>query len=88
MKELTGKNKDVQDYVMQWDETKTFITKINDMLEFLLPNYIKEGKARLVIGIGCTGGKHRSVTIADAIYRSLKENSHKVVIEHRDIEKR
>jgi UPF0042 nucleotide-binding protein len=57
------------------------------MLEFLIPNYIKEGKSQLVIGIGCTGGKHRSVAIADSIYRILIDKQHRVVIEHRDIDK-
>jgi UPF0042 nucleotide-binding protein len=57
------------------------------MLEFLIPNYIKEGKSQLVIGIGCTGGRHRSVAIADSVYKILMEKQHRVVIEHRDIEK-
>ena len=57
------------------------------MVEFLIPNYIKEGKNQLVIGIGCTGGKHRSVTLANELYNNLKRTGHSVVIAHRDIDK-
>ncbi|MDP4092502.1 MAG: RNase adapter RapZ [Bacillota bacterium] len=87
MKRLTGKHEAVKEYVMKCPETGLFIQKLDEMLEFLIPNYVKEGKSHLVIGIGCTGGKHRSVVIADSIYRSLVEKSHRVVIEHRDIDK-
>jgi UPF0042 nucleotide-binding protein len=87
LKKLTGKHEDVKSYVLKSKETQVFIAKLSDMLEFLIPNYIKEGKSQLVIGIGCTGGKHRSVAIADDIYRILVEKQHRVVIEHRDIEK-
>ena len=58
-----------------------------DMISFLIPNYIKEGKNRLVIGIGCTGGKHRSVTLANELYSSLRMSGHSVTINHRDIDK-
>ncbi|MDP4179616.1 MAG: RNase adapter RapZ [Bacillota bacterium] len=87
LKKLTGKHEAVKEYVLKAKETETFISKLSDMLEFLIPNYIKEGKSQLVIGIGCTGGKHRSVAIADEVYRLLAEKQHRVVIEHRDIEK-
>ncbi|HEY9062134.1 MAG TPA: RNase adapter RapZ [Pseudobacteroides sp.] len=87
LKKLTGKHEDVKAYVLKSKETEVFINKLSDMLEFLIPNYIKEGKSQLVIGIGCTGGKHRSVAIADDIFRILVEKQHRVVIEHRDIEK-
>jgi len=87
MKRLTGLHETVKEFVMSAKETKEFIAKLNDMLEFLIPNYIKEGKSQLVIGIGCTGGKHRSVAIAESIYNSMVEKEHRVVIEHRDIEK-
>ncbi|WP_420824127.1 RNase adapter RapZ [Thermoflavimicrobium daqui] len=82
----TGKDHDVYDYVHKWSETKQFLLKLEDLLSFLLPNYHKEGKSHLVIGIGCTGGKHRSVAIAEHLYRLFKEKEHCRVI-HRDIEK-
>jgi len=87
MKRLTGRNEIVRNYVSKFDETKEFLEKLTDMLEFLIPYYIKEGKAQLVIGIGCTGGRHRSVVIADLLYGMLKEAQHRVIVDHRDIEK-
>ncbi len=87
MKELTGNDTVVKDYVMQWNESKEFLVKLHNMIEFLIPNYIKEGKNQLVISIGCTGGKHRSVTLANALYDKLKELDHRVIIQHRDINK-
>ena len=68
-------------------ETTEFLEKIDDLLKFLLPNYVKEGKNSLVIGIGCTGGKHRSVTITNGLYARLKKFPYTVRMEHRDIEK-
>ena len=87
MRKLTGKNESVQKYVLEIPETGIFLEKLVDMLEFLIPHYKKEGKSQLVIGIGCTGGRHRSVAIAEALYRALMEKQHRVVIDHRDIEK-
>ncbi len=87
MKKLTGKHEAVKDFVLKSKETIEFTEKLSGMLEFLIPNYIKEGKSQLVIGIGCTGGRHRSVAIADSVYKILMEKQHRVVIEHRDIEK-
>lgn len=87
MKKLTGKHEPVKEYVLKCKETEAFLEKLNDMLEFLIPNYIKEGKTQLVIGIGCTGGRHRSVAIADSIYKALTDKLHRVVIDHRDIDK-
>ncbi|RCX11284.1 UPF0042 nucleotide-binding protein [Anaerobacterium chartisolvens] len=87
MKSLTGKQQTVRDYVLNSNETIEFMGKLNDMLEFLIPNYIKEGKSQLVIGIGCTGGRHRSVAIADELYKSLLGRENSVIVEHRDIEK-
>ncbi|MCX7843689.1 MAG: RNase adapter RapZ [Clostridia bacterium] len=87
MRKLTGKNETVRDYVMKFEETKTFLEKLNDMLLFLIPHYIKEGKNQLVIGIGCTGGKHRSVVIAESIYTTLASKQHRVIVDHRDIDK-
>ena len=86
--EKTGNEAEVQDYVMQNDKGRIFLDKLKDMMEFLIPNYILEGKNQLVIAIGCTGGKHRSVTLANALYQILdKEENYGVRIEHRDIGK-
>ncbi|WDC83587.1 RNase adapter RapZ [Caloramator sp. mosi_1] len=87
LKRQSGIDKEVYDYVFKWDETNKFVEKTTDLLEFLIPNYIKEGKSQLVIGIGCTGGRHRSVAIANRIYENLKNNNHTVLISHRDITK-
>ena len=87
LKHLTGNDKPVQDYVKKAPETTEFLEKIDDLLKFLLPNYVKEGKNSLVIGIGCTGGKHRSVTITNGLYARLKKFPYTVRMEHRDIEK-
>lgn len=83
----TGNEKEVQDYVMKWDVAQEFLTKLKDMVTFLLPNYVKEGKNQLVISIGCTGGKHRSVTLANKLSESLQSEDYSVNIHHRDIEK-
>lgn len=87
LKPLTGNDKAIQDYVMGFDETKEFLVKIEDLIKFLLPNYVKEGKNSLVIAIGCTGGKHRSVTLANAIAKSIQSTEYACKVEHRDIEK-
>jgi UPF0042 nucleotide-binding protein len=87
MKRQTGKNDAVREYVLGFNETIVFLSKLYDMLEFLLPSYVKEGKSQLVVGIGCTGGRHRSVAISEALYAHLSGKEHRVVIEHRDIEK-
>ncbi|MBL4936290.1 RNase adapter RapZ [Clostridium sp. YIM B02515] len=85
LKAFSGNDKEVQDYVFGFEETKIFVDKLEDMIEFLIPNYLKEGKRQLIISIGCTGGRHRSVSIANEIYERLKANNHKVNIDHRDI---
>lgn len=86
LKYKTGNEKEVQDYVMGFEEAETFIAKLSDMLEFLIPNYVKEGKYQLVVGIGCTGGKHRSVTLANKLYERLKDKgNYGLKIAHRDI---
>jgi RNase adapter protein RapZ len=87
MKKLTGKHEMVKEYVLTAKETVDFMVKLHEMLEFLIPNYVKEGKSQLVIGIGCTGGRHRSVAIADSLYKTLIEKQHRVIVDHRDIEK-
>ena len=85
LKPFSGNDEPVKNYVMEQTETQTFLQKANDMFEFLIPNYQKEGKRQLIISIGCTGGRHRSVAIANSIYETLRTNNHDVYIEHRDI---
>ena len=87
LKNHTGLDNDVQEYVLKFEQTQEFIKRLNDMMAYLLPYYIEEGKSQLVIGIGCTGGKHRSVTIAIQLYNFLKENGYNAIISHRDIMK-
>lgn len=85
LKNKTGNDKEVRDYVMSFPEASDFLQKLVDMLRFLIPNYIKEGKHQLVIGIGCTGGKHRSVTLANELYACMKEQgSYSLKLYHRD----
>ncbi|MCI9354242.1 MAG: RNase adapter RapZ [Firmicutes bacterium] len=87
LKELTGNDAPVYDYIMNFEESNIFLEKLTDMLEFLIPQYIKEGKNQLIISIGCTGGKHRSVTLANALYKKLYEKNHNILLKHNDIEK-
>lgn len=88
LRPLSGNDAPVRDYVMGYENAKIFADKLEDMIMFLLPNYIAEGKHQLVISIGCTGGKHRSVTLANELYQRLSRASeYGVRIEHRDIEK-
>ncbi len=83
----TGEEKPVQEYVKRGGTAEKFLTKVYDMLEFLIPNYVSEGKNQLVVAVGCTGGKHRSVTIAREIYTRLAAHEELgVKLEHRDIE--
>lgn len=87
LKELTGNDEPVSSYVMNFEESQVFLRKLVDMVEFLIPLYIKEGKNNLVISIGCTGGKHRSVTLANALYAALGQEKHMLLLQHHDIEK-
>ena len=88
MRPLTGNDAPVRDYVMSSDTAKVFLEKLTDMVTFLIPHYIDEGKSQLVIAIGCTGGKHRSVTIANALYEKLKgKEGYGLRLDHKDIEK-
>ena len=82
LKKKTGNDFEVYDYVMKSEQAKVF-----DMIKFLVPNYITEGKNQLVIGIGCTGGKHRSVSLANALAKHMQELPYSLKVEHRDIEK-
>ena len=87
MRPKTGLDEEVSSYVMKWGETQKFLEKITDLLSFMLPHYKREGKAQLVIAIGCTGGQHRSVTLAETIGHFYEKDYH-TQISHRDIEKR
>ena len=80
----TGDDKEVRDYVMNSKISEEFYAKLTDMIQFLVPQYIEEGKQHLVIGIGCTGGRHRSVTISNLIYDDLVNRGYRVVKKHRD----
>lgn len=85
LKEHTGREPVIKEYLFMFPETQTFLAKLIDLLEFLIPYFAREGKNQLVIGIGCTGGVHRSVTIADAAAEMLRKNGRTVIQEHRDI---
>lgn len=85
LKQKTGLDKEVQDYVMGFAEAHEFLDKLTDMIRFLIPNYVKEGKYQLVIAIGCTGGQHRSVTLANGLYQRLKDQGdYGLTLRHRD----
>lgn len=84
----SGNDKEIQEYVLQFEEAHIFLGKLVDMVDFLIPKYIVEGKNQLVISIGCTGGKHRSVTLANELYKRISDRSeYSIKIEHRDIDK-
>lgn len=86
LKQKTGNDREVQEYVMQYEESKVFLDKLTDLLQFLIPNYIKEGKYQLVVAIGCTGGQHRSVTLANELYARLKDKgSYGIKLFHREV---
>lgn len=82
---LTGLTKEIRDYVMEHEQSVEFVEKLSDMLLYLIPHYIEEGKGNLVIGIGCTGGKHRSVVVSEKIHSVISEKGYNCVINHRDI---
>ena len=85
LKQKTGLDKEVQDYVMGFAEAHEYLDKLTDMIRFLIPNYVKEGKYQLVIAIGCTGGQHRSVTLANGLYQRLKDQGdYGLTLRHRD----
>lgn len=87
LKNHTGLESCVSDYVMQYPQSKEFSKKLLDLIDFLIPLYCNEGKSQLVIAIGCTGGKHRSVTLSEILYEHLKEKGYHVSVDHRDIRK-
>lgn len=83
----TGLDQPIKDYVMKWDQTKGFVERLLSLIDYAIPLYCDEGKSQLVIAMGCTGGKHRSVTIAELIYKHLSEAGYRVSVNHRDINK-
>ena len=88
LRKLTGNDRAIQDFVMGYEMAHVFLDKLDDMIRFLVPNYVLEGKNQLVVAIGCTGGKHRSVTLANKLYERLQnQNDYGVNLEHRDIGK-
>lgn len=87
LKDLTGSDREIQEYVFKSPISQEFIEKYYNLLSFLIPNYITEGKTHLVIGIGCTGGRHRSVALANRLGQLLQNEKYQVTIKHRDIEK-
>lgn len=87
LKYYTGNDAPVRDYVMGFEEAHEFVDKLQDMVAFLIPNYVKEGKYQLIIAIGCTGGKHRSVTLANELFNRLKDKKgYGLKVSHRDID--
>lgn len=88
LRDCTGLQKEIQDFVMQHEESKEFVHRFFNFVDYALPLYVAEGKTRLVIAIGCTGGKHRSVTLAELLYTHLKKQGYSVDVNHRDIHKK
>ena len=87
LKHKTGLDQDVRDYVLDQDVTKGFQTRLYSLIGYLLPLYSEEGKSQLVVAIGCTGGKHRSVALAEELARHVADQGIKVAVNHRDIGK-
>ena len=87
LKHKTGLDKEVRDYVMQSPKSEELLAKLTDLIDFLIPMYQEEGKSHLVIAVGCTGGKHRSVTFAENIYSYLSGKGYRTTVNHRDITK-
>lgn len=87
LRPLTGNDAAVQNYVMGFEESNLFLHKLLDLLNFLIPQYVKEGKSQLTVGIGCTGGKHRSVTLTNKLGEALKRSGDRVVVVHRDVDR-
>jgi UPF0042 nucleotide-binding protein len=85
LRRKSGETPEVSEYIWKWPVTQQFMEKLSGLVDFLVPNYIKEGKSQLIIAIGCTGGMHRSVFVANKILEGLKIKGFKVNVEHRDI---
>lgn len=88
LRNLTGKDSKVAQYVFKFDTSNEFLDRYHELLSFLIPHYIKEGKVHLVVAIGCTGGQHRSVAIAHKLGELLEQEDYEISVKHRDIEKR
>lgn len=86
LKALDGKNENVKNYILNNDEARRFFKKYLDLLDYLIPMYEKEGKSYLTIAVGCTGGRHRSVTITEAVFEQIKKPDMQIIITHRDID--
>ena len=84
---LCGKDQPIEEYLMGFDETKEFLDKFSELMTFMVPFYIREGKSRLNIGIGCTGGRHRSVFIAEQMGKLLRQEGYMTIVHHRDIDR-
>ena len=84
LKELDGETQEIRDFVLNHDESRDFLKKYQDLLDYVIPLYEKEGKAYLTIALGCTGGRHRSVTIARTIYEHIRAMGKTVELNHRD----
>ena len=87
LKPKTGLDEEVRNYVMDSEDSRKLLEKLKDLISFLIPLYQKDGKTQLMIGVGCTGGKHRSVTFAELLYQYLSDQNHNVRVLHRDIAK-
>ena len=87
LRPFTGRDKPVQEFVLQHPVTKEFLARFTDMVTFLMPHYLAEGKTHLTLGIGCTGGRHRSVAITQFVVNFLREAGYRVVENHRDIDR-
>jgi len=86
LKDLDGTSPEVEAFMKKWAETGLFLKKYLDLLDFLIPFYKKEGKSYLTIAVGCTGGRHRSIVVANEIFRFLKRTTNRINLTHRDIE--
>lgn len=86
LKAFDGKNREIKNYVLNNNEARRFLKKYLDLLDYLIPLYEKEGKAYLTIAVGCTGGRHRSVTITEALFEHIKKPGRQIIITHRDID--
>ncbi len=88
LRKLTGNNRKIRDYVMKFDETKEFVNKVSNLIEYLIPYYMKQGKQTLVVAFGCTGGQHRSVTMANQLSDIFRDKGRDIKTVHRDIMKK
>lgn len=88
LKNLTGLDEPVRSYVLKWDQTKGFVRRWIDLIDYMIPLYCNEGKSQLVIAIGCTGGHHRSVTLAELLYTHLLQKGLRTSVNHRDVQKK